>query len=113
MIEQVRSHHLGLTFDDKYLNTSKVITLTMGKPWGCADYVDTATGIWKFGGTAQRTPGKYTGTVNESVHHSVDVRLDYNRGNLNPWTAPPGITGMDRDPLGRLEEELKNKYPGK
>ena len=111
MIEQVRGHRLGLTFDQTYLNTSKLITLTMQKPWGCADYKDTATGIWKLGGIAQRTPGKYKGTINESVHHSVDARLDFNRGNSNPWTAPPGIKGMGRDPLGKLEEELKTKYP--
>ena len=74
MTEPVHSHNLGLAFDEKYLNTSEVIT--MKKPWGCGEYVDTDTGIWKLAETAQRTPGKYRGTIDESVHHSVDARLD-------------------------------------
>ena len=113
MIEQVRGHHLGLAFDDKYLNTSKVITLTMKKPWGCADYQNSDKGIWKLAGSAERTPGKYGGAINESVHHTVDARLDFNKGSWIPWTAPSGITGMARDPLGTWEEELKKKYPRK
>jgi len=111
MIQQVRGHHLPLAFDEKYLDTSKVMALSMKKPWGCADYVDTDTGFWRLAGREHRTPGNYGKDTNESVHPCVDARLEYNKGNPNPWTAPAGITGMVRDPLGTLEEDLKEKYP--
>lgn len=113
MIQQVRDHKLGLEFDEQYLDTSKYIALTMKKPWGCADYPDTDSGVWKLAGAEARTPGKYGSDTGELVHQCVDARLDYNNGKPNPWTAPAGITGMPRDALGTLEENLKKKYPSK
>jgi hypothetical protein len=113
MIQQVRGYNLGLSFDEKYyLDTSSIaIAFTMKKPWGCADYEDTYTGIWELTGTEPRTPGNYGTDTGESVHECVDARLDFNKGKPNPWAPPPGITGMPRDHLGILEENLKKKYP--
>lgn len=112
MIQQVRGHNLGLAFNEKYLDTSKLI-VTMTKPWGCADYPDTDTGIYKLAGSAPRTPGKYGVDTCELVHKCVDARLEHSKAKHKSWTAPAGITWIARDAFGTLEENLKKKYPSK
>jgi hypothetical protein len=109
MIQQVYDN-TELAVDEQYLNTSKIIALTMKKPWGCADYEPSDTGAWKLAGVEARTPNHYGTDTKESVHQCVYTRLDFNKGKPNPWTSPD-ITGMPSDPLGQLEVNMKNKYP--
>lgn len=114
MIQQVRGNHLGLTFDKKYLDTSEYMAVQQKKPWGCADYVDTYTGIFKLAGSEERTPNHYRtptqGPTNESIHECVSARVNFNMGKPNPWSYPD-ITGMMSYPLGQWEKELIERYP--
>ena len=109
MIQQVHDN-TELVVDEHYLDTSKVIAVTLKKPWGCADYESSDSGVWKIAGTQARTPNHYGSDTKESVHQCVEARTDFNKGNPNPWTCPD-ITGMSSDLLGELEVNMKNKYP--
>ena len=109
MIQQVHDH-TELEINDQYLNTSKVIAVTLKEPWGCAAYKPSDTGVWDLAGKQPRTPGHYVGDTRELVHESVKARIDFNKGRFNPWTSP-SVGNLSPDALGPLEKNLKKKYP--
>lgn len=103
----------SLEFDEEYLTESgaTIALTTRNKPWGCADYPPSDTGIWQFAGTTERTPNKYGANSNEKVHQSVQARLNWSATQPKPWSCP-SLGGLDWEkPLGDLETKIQMGFP--
>jgi hypothetical protein len=107
MIQQV-CDHTKLAFDDDYLITSKIIKPKLKRPWGCAHYSQSDSGIWKLAGTVARTPNKDAPSSYETLHRSVEARINFNKGKSDPWTHPK-VKGMVYGDLGGLEKWMIEK----
>lgn len=79
----------------------------MAKPWGCADFEESYTGIYHISGSIPRRPGQYSkdagGTTQEYVHRSVLVRIN----NKDLKYMPPDVSLLKEDEFGEIESRLK------
>jgi hypothetical protein len=79
----------------------------MAKPWGCATFEDSYTGIYRISGAIPRRPGEYSqatdGSTQEYVHRSVLMRMN----NKDLKYMPPDVSLLKEDEFGEIESRLR------